>query len=65
MRAPLDACADLSVILALGLSGWIPPKLDGSIRLYNGVAIAVHSNSFKTVRGRTLLCAIFDEIAMW
>ena len=27
--------------------------------------IAVHSNSFKTVRGRTLLCAIFDEIAMW
>jgi hypothetical protein len=27
--------------------------------------IAVHSNSFRTVRGRTLIAAIFDEVAFW
>ena len=27
--------------------------------------IAVHSNSFRTVRGRTLVAAIFDETAFW
>ena len=27
--------------------------------------IAVHPNSYRTVRGKTLLCAIFDEVAIW
>jgi hypothetical protein len=35
------------------------------IRLRNGVVIAIHTNSFRTVRGRTLLAAIFDELAFW
>ena len=35
------------------------------IRLHNGVTIAVHANSYRTVRGKTLLCAIFDEAAFW
>jgi len=35
------------------------------IELKNGVVIAVHSNSFRTVRGRTLVAAIFDETAFW
>jgi hypothetical protein len=35
------------------------------IRLRNGIVIAVHSNSFRTVRGRTLVAAIFDEVAFW
>jgi hypothetical protein len=35
------------------------------IRLKNGVVIAIHSNSFKTIRGRTLLAAIFDEVSFW
>jgi Phage Terminase len=35
------------------------------ITLRNGVVIAVHSNSFRTVRGRTLLAAIFDEVSFW
>jgi hypothetical protein len=35
------------------------------IVLKNGIAIAVHSNSFRTVRGRTLIACIFDEIAFW
>jgi Phage Terminase len=35
------------------------------ITLRNGIVIAVHSNSFRTIRGRTLLAAIFDEIGFW
>jgi hypothetical protein len=37
----------------------------GEIRLRNGIVIAVHSNSFRTVRGRTLCACIFDETAFW
>jgi hypothetical protein len=36
-----------------------------SIELCNGVVIEVHTNSFRAVRGRTLLCVIFDECAFW
>jgi len=35
------------------------------IRLKSGIVIAVHSNNFRTVRGRTILAAIFDEAAYW
>lgn len=35
------------------------------IRLTNGVTVAVHSNSFRLIRGRTLLACVFDEIAYW
>jgi hypothetical protein len=35
------------------------------IRLKNGIIIAVHPNSFRSVRGRTLVAAIFDEVAFW
>jgi hypothetical protein len=35
------------------------------IRLRNGIVIAIHSNSFRTVRGRTLLACIFDELSFW
>jgi hypothetical protein len=35
------------------------------ITLRNGIVIAVHSTSFRTVRGRTLVAAIFDEVAYW
>jgi hypothetical protein len=35
------------------------------IELRNGIVIAVHSNSFRTIRGRTLIAAIFDEVAFW
>ena len=35
------------------------------IRLRNGVTIAIHSNSFRSIRGRTLLAVIFDEVAFW
>lgn len=35
------------------------------IRLAGNVAISVHANSFRTVRGRTIVAAIFDECAFW
>ena len=40
-------------------------KTTTEIRLRNGNAIAVHANSYRTVRGKTLLCCIFDEVAWW
>jgi len=36
-----------------------------SISLRNGVDIEVYPNSYKAVRGRTLLAVIFDELAFW
>jgi len=35
------------------------------IRLANDVVIAVHVNSFRTIRGKTLLACIFDEVSFW
>jgi phage terminase large subunit-like protein len=35
------------------------------IRLRNGITIAVHANSFRSVRGWTLLACIFDEVSFW
>ena len=35
------------------------------IRLRNGIVIAVHANSFRSVRGRSLCACIFDEVAFW
>jgi hypothetical protein len=35
------------------------------IRLRNGIVIAVHANSFRTSRGRTVVACIFDECSFW
>ena len=35
------------------------------IRLRGNVGIGVHSNSFRNVRGRTLIACIFDECSFW
>ena len=35
------------------------------IRLNNGVTLATHPNSFRSIRGRSLLACIFDEVALW
>ena len=34
------------------------------IELSNNVVIEVHTNSYRRVRGRSLLCASFDEVAL-
>jgi hypothetical protein len=36
-----------------------------AIELSNAVEIIVATNSFRAVRGRTIVCAIFDEVAYW
>jgi hypothetical protein len=33
--------------------------------LENGVDVAISTSSFRSVRGRPILCAIFDEVAFW
>ena len=38
---------------------------DDVIELANGVDIVVATNSFRAIRGRTIVCAIFDEVAFW
>jgi hypothetical protein len=35
------------------------------IRLRNNVVIGTHANSFRSIRGRTLLACIFDEVSLW
>lgn len=35
------------------------------LRLRGNVVIGIHSASFRTIRGRTVLAAIFDELAFW
>jgi hypothetical protein len=35
------------------------------IRLANNVVVSVHVNNFRTVRGKTLLACIFDEVSFW
>jgi phage terminase large subunit-like protein len=43
----------------------IVDSTQSEIRLRNGVVIACHANSFRNVRGRTLLACIFDEVSFW
>jgi hypothetical protein len=35
------------------------------IRLRNNVIVGVHVNSYRTIRGKTLLATIFDEVSFW
>jgi len=35
------------------------------VKLRNGIVIAAHPNSFRSVRGRTLVACVFDETAFW
>jgi hypothetical protein len=36
-----------------------------SIELRNRVTIQVTTNSYRSIRGRSILCAIFDEVSFW
>jgi hypothetical protein len=35
------------------------------VKLRGGVAICVHSNSYRTIRGKSLIACVFDEAAFW
>lgn len=44
---------------------YVEQSLKESIDLTNGISIEVMSCSYRSVRGRTVVCAVFDEIAFW
>ncbi len=47
------------------LRGMVTRETQTGLELSNGVDVQVYSNNFKSIRGRTLLCAIYDEVALW
>jgi hypothetical protein len=47
------------------LARLIEARTQDSISLTNGVSIEVHTASFRTTRGYTIVAAICDEIAFW
>jgi hypothetical protein len=38
---------------------------NNAIELSNGVVVEVHTNSYRSTRGRSIICAIFDECAFF
>jgi phage terminase large subunit-like protein len=46
-------------------SGMISKETQFGFELTNGIDISVATNSFRSVRGRPVLCAILDETAFW
>ena len=47
------------------LQGMIERETATGFELANGVDVAVSTNSYRTTRGRSLLCVVFDECAFW
>ena len=47
------------------LAPLVEHETDDGLELSNGNEIIVAPNSFRAVRGRTIVCAIFDEVAYW
>jgi hypothetical protein len=40
-------------------------EISTGLELSNNVEIAVGTNSFRSVRGRPILCAVLDEVSFW
>ncbi|MCF3947759.1 hypothetical protein L2A60_13830 [Acidiphilium iwatense] len=47
------------------LSPLIERSTEETIELSNRVEVIVSTNSYRAVRGRSIVCAIFDEVAFW
>lgn len=47
------------------LASMLAERTAEELRLSNGVIISVHTNSYRTIRGRTLLACLFDETSFW
>lgn len=47
------------------LSPMIERSTEETIELVNRVEVIVSTNSYRAVRGRSIVCAIFDECAFW
>lgn len=57
----IEAFIDRVPALAALVEGRTAESLD----LSNGISIEVHTSSFRSVRGRTLVAALADEVAFW
>jgi hypothetical protein len=67
-RAQARIVADYTRALFSGvgaLKRLIQRQKSEGFELSNGIDVTVATNSYRSVRGRTLLCAIFDEVAYW
>jgi len=47
------------------LTPLIERETEETLELGNDVEVVVTTNSFRAVRGRTIVCSIFDEVAYW
>ena len=47
------------------LQGMVQKETQYGFELTNSIDISVATNSFRSVRGRPILCAILDEVAYW
>ena len=47
------------------LRALVAQETETGVELINGVEIVIATNSYRSVRGRTIACAILDECAFW
>lgn len=47
------------------LKSMVTRRVANGFELANGVDIAIATNSFRSIRGRAILCTILDEVAFW
>jgi hypothetical protein len=47
------------------LAQHIEAVTSNEVRLKDNIVISVHSNSFRSIRGRTLVACVFDEVSFW
>ncbi|MER8709140.1 terminase [Mesorhizobium sp. M1088] len=47
------------------LSQLVESVTNDEIKLAGNIAISVHTNNYRTVRGRTLIAVVFDEVGFW
>jgi hypothetical protein len=47
------------------LRSMVTRRVANGLELNNQVDIAIATNSFRSIRGRPILCAIFDEVSFW
>ncbi|MGH7913480.1 MAG: hypothetical protein ACREPW_02365, partial [Candidatus Binataceae bacterium] len=47
------------------LAPLVERQTDDGLLLRNGCEIVAFPNSFRSIRGRTIVCAVFDEAAFW
>jgi hypothetical protein len=62
---PRQRRVDEQLSAELGHKMYAVSTSDNTLDLTNGARIVVYTNSFRAVRGRSLICAILDEVAFY